>query len=185
MLHAASSGEYNNRMHATARKRASHERCVGRRVIRGVIPLTIMAKLIRWETPFSDAQGPSVGLMITSDGVETDILKAVVAPKGIDAYPKYVVNFGQVIAFTCFEEAHAPERDFASATVDGAGSCAYRYSDSPWLQSYEAHEWLLNAGEFSHYLIFGGDNNIEVITPNIPTIEVIEEKTILKIMYEV
>jgi len=117
-----------------------------------------MTKLIRWETPFTEARCPSVGLLITSKGIEVDILKAVVAPGGIDEYPKYLVDFGRVIAFTCFEEAHSPERGF------------YHTGDTPV--------------SFAHYVIFGGDNNVEVITPDTPAVEVIEEKIVLKIEYE-
>ncbi len=147
-----------------------------------------MSKLIRWNTPFTDKQRPSVGLIITTEADEIDILKAIVAPKGIDAYPKYLITFGEVIAFTCFEEAHAPERDFASATVEEERLCAYEYLDSPWLKTYAAWTPFYFGNEtdsFYHYLIFGGDNNIEVITPNRPTIDIVEEKTILQIEREV
>ena len=137
-----------------------------------------MSKLIRWETPFTDKQRPSVGLIITTEADEADTLKAIVAPKGIEVYPKYMVTFGEVIAFTCFEEAHAPERDLASVTIEDENLSAYEYLDSPWLQSYEAWKPIYFGNEtssFYHYLIFGGDNNVEVITPNSPTIDVIEE----------
>jgi hypothetical protein len=147
-----------------------------------------MSKLIRWDTPFTEIQFPSVGLIITTKADEADILKAIVAPKGIDAYPKYLITFGEVIAFTCFEEAHAPERDFASATVEEERLCAYEYLDSPWLKTYAAWTPFYFGNEtdsFYHYLIFGGDNNIEVITPNRPTIDIVEEKTILQIEREV
>ncbi|HSK74020.1 MAG TPA: hypothetical protein VK892_20135 [Pyrinomonadaceae bacterium] len=147
-----------------------------------------MTKLIRWDTPFTETQFPSAGLIITTKADEADILKAVVAPQGIDVYPKYLVTFGRVVAFTCFEEAHAPERDFASATIEEENLCAYEYLESPWLKSYDAWRPIYFGNEtdsFYHYLIFGGDNNIEVITPDKPTIEIVEEKTILKIEREV
>jgi hypothetical protein len=127
-------------------------------------------------------------LIITTEAGETDILKAIVASKGIDAYPKYLVTFGEVIAFTCFEEAHAPERDFTSAMVEEERLCAYEYLDSPWLKTYAAWSPFYfgnEADSFYHYLIFGGDNNIEVITPNRPTIEIVEAKTIFQIQWEV
>lgn len=113
-------------------------------------------------------------------------MKAIVAPQGFDKYPKYLANFGEVIAFTCMEEAHAPERDFVFATVEEGNLCAYEYLDSTWLKSYEA--WIPfftgdDTSSFYHYLIFGGDNNIEVITPNQPTIDIIKERTVLKIEY--
>ncbi|HEX8246910.1 MAG TPA: hypothetical protein VF599_01905 [Pyrinomonadaceae bacterium] len=143
-----------------------------------------MPKLVRWDTPFTETQFPSVGLIITAEADEAGILKAIVAPEGIDAYPKYLVDFGRVIAFTCFEEAHAPERDFAAAAIEDKNLCAYEYIDSTWLKSYDGWRPIYfgnETGSFYHYLIFGGNNNIEVITPNRPTIETIEEKTILQI----
>ncbi len=62
---------------------------------------------------------------------------------------------------------------------------AYQLLDSSWVKSYELGNIGGRFEKFFHYLIFGGDNNIEVITPNIPSIEIIEKKVILKIEYEV
>ena len=163
-------------------------KAVSPHVISTVIPLFVMSKLIRWETPFTEILDPSVGLIISTKPDGADILKAIVAPRGINAYPKYLITFGEVIAFTCFEEAHAPERDFASATVEESRLCAYEFLDSSWLETYAAWSPFYFGNEtdsFYHYLIFGGDNNIEVITPNRPTIEAVEEKIILHIQYEV
>jgi hypothetical protein len=138
------------------------------------------------ETPFTDAKFPSVILLISNNGV---FLSAVVAPDGIDKYPKYLIKFGEIIAFTCMEEAFCPEREYSHADIDGEikeRNCALQWIDSPWLKAYETGEHFAVAGKptpFYHYLIFGGDNNIEVITPNKPEIEMIKEKTILKINY--
>jgi hypothetical protein len=154
----------------------------------GVIPLLVMAKLIRWETPFTDSQFPSVGLLISTNADGTDILKAVVAPHGLDKYPKYLVNFGNVIAFTCMEEAFCPERDFGPAMFEERNLSAYQYLDSPWLKTYEGGIHFIaggHPGPFYHYLIFGGDNDVEVVTPNTPTIDIIEQKEVLLIEYEV
>ena len=146
-----------------------------------------MSKLVRWETPFTEAQFPSVGLLITTKPDGADIVKAVVAPHGIDRYPKYLVNFGEALAFTCMEEANAPRMDYVSAELEDENKiCAYEFLDSPWLRSYEPQRYVVRANEvtFSHYLIFGGDNNVEVITPDEPTIETISQKATLKIEYE-
>jgi len=147
-----------------------------------------MAKLIRWETPFTDSQSPSVGLLIYANPDGTDILKAEVAPHGSGEYPKYLVNFGNVIAFTCMEEAFCPERDFDPSMFEERDLSAYQYLDSPWLKSYEGGRHFIaggHPGPFHHYLIFGGDNNVEVITPNIPLVEVIERKGVIGIEREV
>src|SRR5687767_9195011 len=68
-----------------------------------------MSKLIRWETPFTETRFPSVSVITSSnqeDGI--DILMVMVAPAGLDEYPKYLVDFGRVVAFTCMEEAYSP-----------------------------------------------------------------------------
>ena len=111
-------------------------------------------------------------------------MKAIVA-EDIYKYPKYLVDFGEVIAFTCMEEGFCPTRDFGSATIEDRNLSAYQFIDSPWVKSYEVGFIGNRFGKFFHYLIFGGDNNVEVVTPNIPKIDVIEKKTVLKIEYEV
>ncbi len=107
-----------------------------------------------------------------------------------DEYPKYLVDFGEVLAFTCMDESCCPERDISSAKVDEAikndkSVCAFQWLDSPWLKSYEGCHDPYGEGKFSHYLIYGGDNNIEVITQTVPTIKIVEQKEILKIEFEV
>ena len=147
----------------------------------------VITKLIPWETPFTAASFPSVGLLIATKSDGADLLKALVAPKGIDQYPKYLVDFGEVIAFSCMEEAYAPEQNFVHASDDDRSLCAYESLESPLLASYVSWAPIYFGNEsdsFYHYLIFGGDNNIEVITPNRPVIETISQKRTLTIDYE-
>ena len=56
-----------------------------------------------WQTPFTFATHPSVSLITEPDGEGTALL--VVAPGGLDTYPKYVVRFSHVFSITCGEEA--------------------------------------------------------------------------------
>src|SRR5215204_3695388 len=99
-----------------------------------------MSKLVRWETPFTNTRFPSVALIVTSGSDSWNNVKALVMPDGTDKYPKYLVRFGEVIAFTCFEEAYAPERDFSSVIIEEREICAYQYFDSPWIKTYG--EWV-------------------------------------------
>jgi len=154
----------------------------------------VMSKIVRWETPFTDSFYPSVVLMAIPFPLmsrESNNLKVIVMPGSIELpYPKYLVDFGEVLAFTCMEEGCCPERDFSSATFDETITrdkfvCALQWFNSPWLKSYEGCHDPYSTGKFSHYLIFGGDNNVEVITQNAPTIRVIERKEVLKMEYEV
>ena len=148
-----------------------------------------MSKLVRWETPFTNTKFPSVALIVTSASDRWNDVKALVMPDGTDRYPKYLVSFGEVIAFTCFEEAYAPERDFSSSAVEEPGLCAYQYFDSPWIKSYEnlvEHVSFPNKpAPLFHYLIFGGDNNIEVVTIKVPTIRKSERPEILQMEFNI
>ena len=119
--------------------------------------------------------------MISVQPGGADLLQAIVAPFGIDRYPKYLIDFGNVIAFTCMEEAFSPQRDFDLSMFEEKNLSAYEYIDSPWLKSYEnGIDVLPGIGCLRHYLIFGGDSNIEIISRNTPTVKSIEEKCLLK-----
>lgn len=124
----------------------------------------------------------AIPLPMTSS--QTNIVKVVVNPsKG--EYPKYLVDFGATLAFTCMEEGCAPERDFGPADLEAEKLCAYQYIDSPWLKSYEPCQDPLSEGKFSHFLIFGGDNNVEVITQNVPQISRVDRKEVFSIKTEI
>ena len=150
-----------------------------------------MPAFVRWETPFTDIQLPSA-VLYSEDRTDGRFLtNAIVAPHGIDKYPKYIVRFGEAIAFTCMEEMHFPRRDFAEASCEEEGLSAYQYLDSTWLRSYNQGEFFLfnldggSKETLKHYLIVGGDNNIEVITANEPTIETINSSGELTIRISV
>ena len=149
--------------------------------------LITMSRIVRWETPFTDAFYPSVIIIATplpTPSRQTNDVKVIVNSSKGD-YPKYLVDFGDVLAFTCMEEGCAPERDFAFANLEAEGLCAYEYIDSPWLKAYEGCRDPLSEGKFSHYMIFGGDNNVEVITENVPQIRQIDQKEVMNIATEI
>jgi len=149
-----------------------------------------MSKIIRWETPFTDFFYPAVvliGIPIKPTAGIINNLKVVIWDR--EEYPKYLVDFGDVIAFTYMDESCCPQRDFSSATFEETITkdkfvCAFQWFDSPWLKSYEGCHDPESTGKFSHFLIFGGDNNVEVITKNVPTIRLVEHKETLKMEYE-
>src|SRR5688500_10620849 len=106
-----------------------------------------MAKLIRWDTPFTHKLYPSVVPLIIAQQEGGVILKAVVAPDGTAKYPKFLVNFGYFIAYTCMEEGWCPERDFdITMFEDRIRLSAYQYLDSPWLQAYERGRHFVGGG---------------------------------------
>ena len=137
-------------------------------------------KFVRWKTPFTDKRWPSATVM-TGPNHPNYELEVVVAPFGIGTYPKYVVNFGNVVAFSCMEEMHFPERDFSEAECEEEGLSAYEFLNSTWLESYRQGEYFLfntdggSIEQLRHYLIVGGDNNIEVITKHTPTFREVDD----------
>ena len=149
-----------------------------------------MSKIVRWETPFTDFFYPLVvliGIPLPTTSVIVNNLKVLVWSR--EEYPKYLIDFGDVLAFTCMEESCCPARDFSFATFDetitkGKFVCALQWLNSPWLKSYKGCWNPENTGKFSHYLIFGGDNNVEIITKNVPAIRLVERKETLKMEYE-
>lgn len=119
-----------------------------------------------WTSPFSTARLPSAYLILEPKGEGTAML--VVAPGGLDSYPKYLVHFQGVMAITCEEEIGAlSERwgvDFAQ------DSCAFILEASPLVESYNA----TLAGQhmnLRHFLVLGGDNHVSVIARELPMIE--------------
>ncbi len=149
------------------------------------------AKLVRWETPFTDTAFPSA-IILTEDGPTGEFLiSALVAPAGIDKYPKFRVHFGEVIAFSCMEEMYFPERDFDGAEIEEVGLSAYQFLNSAWLKSYEHGDYFLFNTDFGnretlrHYLIFGGDFNIAIITKNEPVFETIEACKVLHLQMKI
>lgn len=148
-----------------------------------------MSKIIRWDTPFTDTQHPAVEFLTTIEQAKHNALKILVSPFGVDKYPKYLMHFGEVLAFTCMEEANAPQLIIDAELENDIEPylSAYQYIDSPWLKSYETQIHFIPSGHlgyFSHYMILGGDNNVEIITAYQPIIETVAQKRTFKIERE-
>jgi hypothetical protein len=138
--------------------------------------------LVRWNVPFAEARDPSVSLITEQGG---DAATLVVAPSGIDRYPKYLVRFGKVIILLCYEEAFAFDRGYRALSGNEPNCCAYLWTDSPWMESYrkgaDVYEWK----GLQHYLIFGGDSIVELIASVQPKVERLDEKRVIDTRYEV
>jgi len=148
-----------------------------------------MRELVRWETPFTEIEWPSV-VVITNRGPNDEyLLDSVVAPTGVDRYPKYLVEFGDVVGFSAMEEMHFPDHGFKDAKIAEERLCAYRFIDSPWLECYERGEYFLfnldggTKETLSHYVIFGGDDILQVVTKNEPVITIVNEPTVRTIEF--
>lgn len=128
--------------------------------------------LVGWEAPFSQSRFPSVGVIPESDDVAE--LTVVVAPQGIDRYPKFLARFFTVVAFRCEDESLASMKRFRSLKLEEPRACTYLWQDSPWLQEYVDSQRLIDvyySGELRHYIFFGGDVIVEVLTTEEPEVE--------------
>ena len=142
-----------------------------------------MSEFVRGETPFTEIEWPSV-VVITNRGSNGEyLLEVVVAPTGINQYPKYLVEFGDVVGFSAMEEMHFPDHDFKDAKTTEEKLCAYRFVESPWLKFYERGEYFLfnldggTKETLTHYVIFGGDDILQVVTKNEPMITIVNGPT--------
>lgn len=141
--------------------------------------------LVRWDVPFAEARHPSVTL-ITEQGHESaDVAVLVVAPHGIDAYPKYLVRFDKVLAMLCYEEALALDRGYGSLAGVQPSVCAYLWADSPWLRASRGRAEFLQWPDLRHYVVFGGDSIVELLASGEPRVERLDERTVLETKHEV
>lgn len=147
-----------------------------------------MNKLIRWETPFTETSYPSVGVYIEHGENEAILLSAIVAPEGIDEYPKYLLHFNEIIEFICYEEAFSPDRGYEKIEKEPKGLSAYKWLNSPNIKAYKEGSGFLASDDnaaMNHYVIFGGDNIVEIVTFNEYTIEKINSSKLIPITLKV
>lgn len=133
-----------------------------------------------WETPFTFASFPSVSLVMAPDGDRTALL--VVAPGGLDAYPKYVVRFSHVFAVTCSEEA-----GFAldlGQDLSPREAIAHMWHSSPHVAGYAANVLAADL-PLRHYAVFGGDNIASIVCGADPTIEKVSGPSEIEVRYAV
>ena len=133
-----------------------------------------------WETPFTYAHYPSVGLVMEPDGESTALL--IVAPGGIDKYPKYIVRFANVLAVTCGEEAgFVLELGQEHGPLD---VIAHVWDASPHSMAYANTVFGADL-EMRHYVVFGGDNIASIVCGSTPVIETITEPTELMVRHAI
>jgi len=141
-----------------------------------------LSRLVRWEVPFAEARDPSVSIITERGG---DVVTLVVAPKGIDAYPKFLIRFGNVVALLCYEEACAFDRGYRALPGFDRKLSAYLWIDSPWLESYckgaDVFEWK----DLQHFLVLGGDSIVEIIAEGQPKLERLENTATNETKHEV
>ena len=140
------------------------------------------ADLVRWDVPFAEARDPSVSLITEQGG---DAATLVVAPSGIDRYPKYLVRFAKVIALLCYEEAFAFDRGYRALSGIEPKCCAYLWTDSPWMESYRKGVDVFEWKDLQHYLVFGGDFIVELVASGQPKVERLDERRVIDTRYKI
>ena len=135
-------------------------------------------KLSLWETPFSNSRLPSVGLYIEHGEDETDLVSAIVAPDGIDQYPKYLISFGEALEFSCYEEGCCPDRGYEALIEYPQKTCGFKWIGSPSVEAYQA---LMGDSQLNHYLIIGADNIVEVVSGGAPIVTTIDSPTEIEV----
>jgi hypothetical protein len=139
--------------------------------------------LVRWDVPFAEARDPSVSLITEQGG---DVATLIVAPHGIDQYPKYLVRFDKVLAVLCYEEALDLDRGYRTLTGLQTSVCAYIWEDSPWLRPSRGYAVeFLQLPDLQHYLVFGGDSVVELLASSASKVARIDERTVLETKHEV
>jgi hypothetical protein len=138
--------------------------------------------LLPWPVPFARARHPSVSL-ITEQGGDAAIL--VVAPTGVDQYPKYTVRFGKALALLCFEEAYSLDRGYRALTGLDQSVCAYLWPRSACLESYRRGGEVFGWKDMQHYLVFGGDSIVEIVAAGEPEVHRHDERAVIETKHQV
>lgn len=118
-----------------------------------------ISKLLRWETPISDCPFPSIVSIVRVDSLQIAVAAAT---------DKFEFSFPVCMAFRCTDESipwHGPESKVGTtAILDG----------SPWLDSYFNDQEVIRmtyGGPCRHFVILGGDWNVEILAANDPSIK--------------
>lgn len=125
-----------------------------------------MSKLIAWETPFSSASFPSVFVLVERlDG-------AIVR---VNADQQWKIQFQYVAGLKVCDESYDDNTRFH---IEGSEQalCSYLWKDSPWLNEFNTeHAEAVEAGELKHYVLLGGDYNVEILALGDVAIKLVEE----------
>ena len=137
-------------------------------------------KLQVWDTPFAETLFP--GVAVAPDAECSNCVSVVVSPSGIDQYPKYILRFEPFGAYRCDDESLASIESFNTVARSGSAS-TYKWEGSPWLEQFVKDSGGLansyHGKPLEHFVILGGDLNVDVLAPNPPTVEVVNEPRVL------
>ena len=141
-------------------------------------------ELVRWDVPFADWRGLSTWVIVESFDSFTIVVAPLSSQAPKDNYPKYLIRFDKIITLLTYDEACATHRLYYKMSGWTKGVRAYQWIDSPWLDGYRGcHE--VRGSKLYHYVIFGDDSLVEVISVGEARIERIDEKRFIEVTHEV
>lgn len=145
---------------------------------------SVKTELVRWDVPFAEWRGLSAWVITESGDSFTIVVAPLSDKRPEDNYPKYLIRFEKVITLLAYDEACATHRIYYKMTGWIKGVQAYQWIDSPWLDGYRGcHE--IHGKKLYHYVIFGDDNLVEVISVGEAKIEKVNEKRFIDAKHEV
>jgi hypothetical protein len=141
-------------------------------------------ELVRWDVPFAEWKALCAWVIMEKVDSFTVIVARGSNKRPEDNYPKYLIRFDKVITLLAYDEACAAHQIYYKMTGWMEGVRAYQWIDSPWLDGYRGcHE--IRGKKLFHYVIFGDDNLIEVISVGEAKIEKVDEKRFIEVKHEV
>ena len=124
--------------------------------------------IVRWKTPF--AGGGEYGVRYLADPVRYDVVHAVVDSSGPEQYPKHIVSFDPVIALRTTDETYDVRT--LPFVREAHQARSYEWLGSAWKESVS--DGVVEAYHdkpIRHFMIYGAEMSIEVLTVNEPLIE--------------
>ena len=114
-----------------------------------------MSRLIAWKTPFASASFPSISVSVERILRDTVVL--------VDADQRWELRFGYVTGLKVCDESYDENTRF-HLDRDVQDLCSYFWDDSPWLNEFNMeHVEAVENGKLKHYVLLGGDCNVEVL----------------------
>ena len=124
--------------------------------------------IVRWETPFVSAG--DYGVRHLADPIRHDVVHVVVDTTGPERYPKHIVTFDPVIGLRTTDETY-DVRTLPFAR-DAESARSHEWLESAWKRSVSEGLAEAHFGKpLRHFVIYGAEMGIEVLTVNEPEIE--------------
>ena len=147
-----------------------------------------MGYLERWELPFSGKICPSVTAFVLPDAWER--INVIVMPKGLGAYPGYLIEFSAAPFLQIYNETCAPPSvpqwfDMLKAIPK---SSTVIWHDSPLVKLYDGFgDYPItnhaNPQKLKHYVFLGGDSIVEILAYLEPSVKEFRERQDFTIEY--